>query len=274
MMPSPRLRDYLFDRDLIRSLLSLVGVIGLMTAIYFIASVVGGTITSFDDLWIRVWYWMITVVVMLAIVWGLCAIGALSQWREDNKKEAVTVTLFGTHVDWGWVIPLAVLALGTVLWLEAAFAVTKGLGMAMAGIGLILGVAGIGVWILRTVVDRRLASYSNTRRKAAKVLIVLLTMVAVLHWGDQFGWLEADAWINLSPDHDLQSALIMGLFILMFVFGDELKLTNNVDANGRAIEDDERAHRVGNRSVVAIIAVLVLAKILFEIIVFFSKTQP
>ena len=90
--------------------------------------------------------------------------------------------------------------------------------------------------------------------------------------GDQFGWLDAEAWINLSPEGDLQGVLIGGLFILMFVFMDELRLTNNVDANGRAIEDDERARRVGSRTIVVIIAILVVAKLLFEIIVFFSGT--
>ena len=66
--------------------------------------------------------------------------------------------------------------------------------------------------------------------------------------------------------------LIFGLFILMFVFGDELRLTNNVDKNGRAIQDDERARRAGDRSIVVFIAAFVLAKLLFEIIVFFGGT--
>lgn len=112
----------------------------------------------------------------------------------------------------------------------------------------------------------------HTLRKIVKVVLIILTAFGVLHWGDQFGWLDAEAWIDLRPDRDLQGALIIGLLILMFVFGDELRLTNNVDANGRAIEDDERARRSGNRSIVLIIAVFVVAKLLFEIIVFVSGT--
>jgi len=112
----------------------------------------------------------------------------------------------------------------------------------------------------------------HTLRKAATVVVIILTAFAVLHLGDRFGWLDAKAWINVSPDGDLQGVLIVGLFILMFVFADELKLTNNLDANGSAVENDERARRAGERSIVVIIAVFVVAKLLFEIIKFLSGT--
>jgi hypothetical protein len=112
----------------------------------------------------------------------------------------------------------------------------------------------------------------KTPRKAARVVVIILTAWAILHWGDQFGWLNAEAWVNLSPDGDLLGVLMFGLLLLTFVFGDELKLTNNVDANGRAIENDERARRAGDRGIVAIIGALLVAKLLFEIIVFFGRT--
>jgi hypothetical protein len=51
-----------------------------------------------------------------------------------------------------------------------------------------------------------------------------------------------------------------------------VKPTNSVDANGRAIRDDDRARRAGDRSVVIMIAAIVVTKLLFEIIVFFSGT--
>ena len=51
----------------------------------------------------------------------------------------------------------------------------------------------------------------------------------------------------------------------------ELKLTNDVDANGRAVRGG-RARVAGDRSIVVFVAVVVVAKLLFEIIVFFSRT--
>lgn len=109
----------------------------------------------------------------------------------------------------------------------------------------------------------------HTFRKAAKVVLFVLTAYAVLHWGDRFGLLEADAWIDLRRDEELLGVLMIGMVVLAFVFGDELKLTNNVDANGNAIENDGRAIRAGNRSPVILIGAMVVGKLLFEIIVFF-----
>ena len=47
----------------------------------------------------------------------------------------------------------------------------------------------------------------HTFRKAAKVVLFILTAYAVLHWGDQLGLLEADAWINLRRDENLTRRL-------------------------------------------------------------------
>jgi hypothetical protein len=62
---------------------------------------------------------------------------------------------------------------------------------------------------------------------------------------------------------------MIGMVVLTLVFGDELKLTSNLDANGNAIENDDRAIRAGNRSPVFLIGAMVVGKLLFEIIVFF-----
>lgn len=108
----------------------------------------------------------------------------------------------------------------------------------------------------------------NTLRKTVNVFLVTLIAFGALHLGDQLGWVNAKAWVDLSPDGDLQSALLVGLLILLFVFGEELKLTNNLDANGRAIENDERARRAADRSILLVLAAFVVAKLLFEVMVF------
>jgi hypothetical protein len=117
-----------------------------------------------------------------------------------------------------------------------------------------------------------MARAPNTLRKATKAVLIILAGIAVVYWGIQFGWLDSEEWLDLRRGGRVQMILLVGLFILALVFGDELKTSSNVDAMGRAIEDDERGRRAGNRSVPVIIAVFIAAELLFRLIVFLSGT--
>jgi len=135
--------------------------------------------------------------------------------------------------------------------LELLFSIASGMIVAMIGTAVLLGAIGLPMLALRSLWSRldqtplgRHGHFQNrTFRKTANVVLLTLALFAILYWGDQFGTLDSDRSVNLRRRSEVGGLLFFGLLILMFVFADELKISNSVDANGRAIESDERADR-------------------------------